>query len=168
MKSDREVGLMRRERAKGVKQEVAAARSGMSVRTLRKYERLGTLPTQLSLPRDWRTRSNPFAEDWAWIVEELKRDAALQAKTLFELLAEGNPGHYQAGQLRTLQRHIAAWRHEHGPQREVMFQQIWRPAEYVQSDFTRMEALGVTIAGVAFPHQVFHMVLPYSNWEAVS
>jgi hypothetical protein len=46
--------------------------------------------------------------------------------------------------------------------------QIWRPAEYVQSDFTHMDALGVTIAGEAFPHLVFHMVLPYSNWEAVN
>ena len=168
MKRDREVELMRRERAKGVNQEVAAARAGMSVRTLRKYERLGSLPTHLSLPRYWRTRADPFAEDWAWVVEELKRDAALQSKTLFEVLAERSPGRYQAGQVRTLQRRIAAWRREHGPELEVMFEQVWRPAEYVQSDFTHMDALGVRLAGEPFPHLLFHMVLPYSNWEAVN
>lgn len=168
MKRDREVELMRRERAKGANQEVAAARAGMSVRTLRKYERLGVVPTQLRLPRHWRTRTDPFAEDWIWVVEELERDAALQANTLFEVLTERAPGRYQAGQLRTLQRRIAGWRREHGPECEVMFEQIWRPAEYVQSDFTHMDVLGVTIAGEAFPHLVFHMVLPYSNWESVN
>ena len=41
-----EVLLMRRERAKGRTQEQAAARAGMSVRTLRRYERRGKLPSQ--------------------------------------------------------------------------------------------------------------------------
>jgi hypothetical protein len=31
-----------------------------------------------------------------------------------------------------------------------------------------MEDLGVTIAGVAFPHLVYHFVLTYSNVEAVN
>ncbi|MBV9324728.1 MAG: helix-turn-helix domain-containing protein, partial [Chloroflexi bacterium] len=39
MKRDSEVLLMRRERAKGRTQEQAAARAGMGVRTLRRYER---------------------------------------------------------------------------------------------------------------------------------
>jgi transcriptional regulator with XRE-family HTH domain len=46
MKRDSEVLLMRRERAKGRTQEQAAARAGMSVRTLRRYERRGKLPSQ--------------------------------------------------------------------------------------------------------------------------
>ena len=46
MKRDSEVMLMRRERAKGRTQEQAAARAGMSVRTLRRYERRGKLPSQ--------------------------------------------------------------------------------------------------------------------------
>jgi hypothetical protein len=45
MKRDSEVLLMRRERAKGRTQEQAAARAGMSVRTLRRYERRGKLPS---------------------------------------------------------------------------------------------------------------------------
>jgi hypothetical protein len=167
MKRDREVVLMRRERAKGVSQEVAAARSAMSVRTLRKYERSGKLPSELKAVRHWRTRTNPFTADWGWIEAELERDGALQAKTLFGVLCERHPGRYQAGQLRTLQRHINVWRHRHRPQREVMFEQNQRPGEYMQCDFTRMASLGVTIGGEAFTHLLFHMVLPYSNVEAV-
>ncbi len=44
MKTDAEVRLMMRERAKGKTQEQAAARAGMSVRTARQYERRGQLP----------------------------------------------------------------------------------------------------------------------------
>jgi hypothetical protein len=41
MKRDSEVLLMRRERAKGRTQEQAAARDGMSLRPIRRYERRG-------------------------------------------------------------------------------------------------------------------------------
>ena len=101
MKNDREVRLMRRERAKGRNQEVAAARTGMSVRTLRKYERAGKLPSQVKQPHTWQTRANPFIHDWPWVVGELERDPALQANTLFEVLQEQHPGRYVPGQLRT-------------------------------------------------------------------
>ena len=36
-----------------------------------------------------------------------------------------------------------------------------------QSDFTHMAALGVTLGGVPFPHLLFHLVLSYSNVEAI-
>ncbi len=45
MKTDAEVLLMKRQRAKGTTQELAAARTGMSVRTIRNYERSGKLPS---------------------------------------------------------------------------------------------------------------------------
>jgi len=48
-----------------------------------------------------------------------------------------------------------------------MFAQQHTPGERAQSDFTHMEDLGVTIAGEVFPHMVFHLVLTYSNVEAV-
>src|SRR6185437_3642793 len=117
MKTDAEVLLMKRERAKGKTQEQAAARAGMSVRTVRKYERQGQLPSQLRPPRTYPTRRNPFADDWPWIQAQLERDAAVQATILFTLLCEQHPGRYQASQVRTLQRHIAAWRAQHGPAR---------------------------------------------------
>jgi hypothetical protein len=167
VKSDGEVLLMRRERAKGRTQEQAAARAGMSVRTARAYERRGQLPSQLTRPRRYRTRPNPFAEDWSWIVAHLERDRALQATTLFALLEARQPGRYRAGQLRTLQRQIAAWRVQHGPEREVFFPQVHEPGLMAQSDFTHMTDLGVTLAGVPFEHLVFHLVLSYSNVEAI-
>ena len=158
---------MRRERANGRTQEQAAARAGMSVRTARTYERLGQLPSQLKQPRRYRTRPDPFAADWPWVVKQLERDEALQATTLFALLRTLNPGRYQAGQVRTFQEHIATWRAQHGPTREVMFPQIHRPGVDAQSDFTHMESLGITLGGVPFPHLVFHLVLSYSNIEAI-
>jgi transcriptional regulator with XRE-family HTH domain len=167
MKTDAEVLLMKRERAKGRTQEQAAARAGMSVRTARQYEQRGRLPSQLKPPRTYQTRPNPFAADWPWIQAQLERDAALQATTLFTLLGEQHPGRYQAIQLRTLQRHIAAWRAQHGPEREVIFPQVHRPGQAAQSDFTHMTDLGITLGGVLFPHLLFHLVLTYSNMEAV-
>jgi hypothetical protein len=167
MKTDREVRRMREARAKGKTQEQAAAHAGMSVRTARKYERLGQLPSQVKPPRRHRTRPDPFAEDWSWLTAQLERDPALQATTLFALLTERHPGRYQAGQVRTLQRHIAAWRAQHGPEQEVIFPQVHQPAVRAESDFTHMSDLGVTLDGVPFPHLVFHLVLTYSNVEAI-
>jgi hypothetical protein len=43
-----------------------------------------------------------------------------------------------------------------------MFQQQHVPGRMAQSDFTVMNALGVTIDHVAFPHLVYHLVLTYS------
>jgi hypothetical protein len=168
MKKDAEVHLLFRERQKGRTQAVAAARAGMSERTARKYEHAGQLPSTLKRPRRHRTRPNPFAEDWPWIVQQLERDSALQATTLFALLEAQHPGRYRAGQVRTLQRHIATWRALHGPAREVMFAQEHTPGEMAQSDFTHMSDVGITLGGVPFPHVLFHLVLTYSNVEAVS
>lgn len=167
MKRDAEVLVLRRERGKGKTQEQAAARAGMSVRTAQRYEAAGKLPSELKKPRSYRTRKNPFAEDWPWIREQLESDSALQANTLFELLCERKPERYQEGQLRTLQRQIALWRLEEGPEREVMFPQVHKPGQMAQSDFTSMSRLGVTIGGIPFPHLLYHLAFTYSNVESV-
>lgn len=167
MKTDAEVRRMVKERATGKTQEQVAARTGMSVRTLRTYERAGKLPSQLRQPRTYQTRPNPFADAWPWITGQLSRDPALQATTLFALLCERHPGRYPAIQLRTLQRHVAAWRAQHGPEQEVFFPQVHQPGVAAQSDFTHMTDLGITLAGLPFPHLLFHLVLTYSNVEAV-
>jgi hypothetical protein len=163
MKTDQEVLLMRRERAKGKTQEQAAARAQMSVRTARSYQRRAKPPSQLKQPRTHRTRPNPFAGDWPWVVQLLERDPALQAKTLFAELCHLHPERYQPAQLRTLQRHIAAWRAQEGPAREVVFEQIHHPGLIGQSDFTHMDDLGITLGGVPFLHLLYHFVLTFSN-----
>lgn len=160
--------LYRKERAKGTTQKVASARAGMSERTARKYEQAGKLPSQMKRPHTWRTRENPFEEDWPWVVEQLERDPAFQGTTLFALLCARHPNRYRSTQVRTLQRHIATWRALHGPCQEVIFEQVHTPGERAQSDFTHMEDLRITIAGEPFPHLVYHLVLTYSNTEAVS
>ena len=159
---------MQQERRKGASQAVAAARAGMSERTARKYERLGKLPSQIKEARRHRTRPDPFAQDWPWVEQELERDPALQGVTLFGELCRQHPGRYQEGQMRTLQRHIQEWRALHGPDQEVMFAQRHEPGEAAQSDFTHMDDLKVTVAGAPFPHMVFHLVLTYSNAEAIT
>jgi hypothetical protein len=168
VKKDTEVRLYMQERKKGITQRVAAARAGIGERTARKYERAAALPSQLKRSHDWRTRPNPFEEDWEWVVSQLERDPALQGSTLFSLLCERHPERYQPTQVRTLQRHIAHWRALHGSEREVIFEQQHLPGERAQSDFTHMEDLRVTIAGEPFPHMVYHLVLTYSNTEAAS
>lgn len=109
------------ERRKGLSQRLAAARAGISERTARKYERAGKLPSELKRPHDWSIRKNPFEQDWEWVVEQLKRDPALQATTLFALLCEQHPGRYRPTQVRTLQRHIARWKAVYGPEQDVIF-----------------------------------------------
>jgi transcriptional regulator with XRE-family HTH domain len=167
MKTDDEVRLLFRERKKGRTQEQAAARAGMSVRTARKYEISGELPSSLQQPRAYRTRQDPFEADWPWVRTELERDAALQAKTLFGLLCLDHPGRYQEGQIRTLQRRIEQWRALHGPERDVIFEQVHEPGRMAQSDFTDMDELGITIGGSVFRHLLYHVVLTYSNHEAI-
>jgi hypothetical protein len=44
---------------------------------------------------------------------------------------------------------------------------VHQPGEAAQSDFTHMTALAITLGGSTFPHLVFHLVLTYSNVEAV-
>lgn len=166
MKTDAEVHLMLRERHKGKTQEQAAARAGMHPNTARKYTRAGKLPSQLKQPRTYRTRSDPFADDWPWVQAHLERDSAVQAHTLFALLCDQHPDRYQEGQLRTLQRRVALWRAQQGPEKEVMFAQIHHPGQRAQSDFTHMTDLAITLAGQPFPHLLYHLVLTYSNIES--
>lgn len=168
VKKDTEIRLYLQERKKGMTQRVAAARAGIGERTARTYERAAALPSQLKRLHDWKTRNDPFEEDWPWVVSQVERDPALQGSTLFALLCERHPDRYRPTQVRTLQRHIQQWRVLHGPDREVMFAQEHIAGERGQSDFTHMEDVGVTIADVPFPPMVHHFVLTYSNVEAIS
>ena len=92
----------------------------------------------------------------------------LEAKTLFDYLRREDPERFPSGQLRTLQRRLKQWRALEGPAKEVMFEQIHRPGQLSQSDFTHMGSLGVTIGGERFDHLLYHFVLTYSDWEAGS
>ncbi len=144
-----------------------AAKAGMDVKTARKYLAAGRLPSQMKIPRDWRTRQDPFAGFWPEVEALVKEAPGLQARTVFEELQRRHPGKFADGQLRTLQRRIQVWRGLHGPDQEVYFPQTHHPGRIGQSDFTWMNSLDVTIAGQLFPHLLYHFVLTYSNWEYV-
>ena len=143
----------------------AAMKAGMHRETARKYVATGKLPSELTQPRDWRTRTDSFEEHWPEVEAKLRETPALEAKTLFGLLQEQHPGRYEDGQLRTLQRHVKRWRAAHGPEREVVLAQQHRPGEAAQTDFTHATELAVTIAGQLFVHMLCVLVLPYSNWQ---
>jgi Mu transposase-like protein len=144
---------------------LAAARAGMDRKTARKYMKEGKFPSELEQERTWRTREDPFEEEWVSLAERLKEAPELEAKTLFEELCTREPGRYKPGQLRTLQRRVREWRAQQGPERLVFFAQEHRPGEAMQTDFTWASELEVTVGGQPFAHLLCHPVLPYSNWE---
>lgn len=144
---------------------LAALRAGMDRKTARKYVRSGKLPSELRAPHNWRTREDPFTEDWPGLAAILEEAPELEAGALFDHLVARKPDTYAPGQLRTLQRRVREWRAQWGPEREVFFPQAHRPGEAIQTDFTHSAELGVTIGGEPFAHQLCHSVLPYSNWE---
>jgi hypothetical protein len=154
-----------REREKGRTQEQAAASANLrSRKTVAKYEWLGKLPSDVSQPRGYRTRADPFAADWAMVEAMLESAPSLEARTLFEWLCEQDPERYQPGQLRTFQRRVRMWRALHQEQVAVL-EQVHRPGEVLETDGTWLNELRVSIQGQPFRHILIHSVLPYSNWE---
>lgn len=155
--------------AKKFSQEVAAAKAGMSLSTAKRYlKSKGKRRTKLPEERTWRTRTDPFADVWSELKGMLERDHGLEAQTLMDWLLESYPGKFLPGQVRTLRRRIHDWRVLEGPERkEVMFAQTILPGRQSQSDYTYCNELSVEIDGVAFPHMLFHFMLPYSRWEYV-
>ena len=163
--TDAQVRLAMKERSKGRSQEQAAVKANIKSRkTVAKYEHLGQLPSQLKQPRSYRTRQDPFEQDWSQLERMLQAAPELEATTLFEWLCDQHPGRYQENQLRTLQRRVADWRALH-QNRLAVLEQVHRPGEVLQSDGVWLTELGVTIAGEPFKHLLLHCVLPYSNWE---
>lgn len=153
--------------AEGKSVEAAAAAAGMSERSGYVWK-AGSLPSEVKKPRAWRTRKDPFEGVWASEVVpllEADADGVLDATTILELLRERHGDAHQAGQLRTLQRRMLAWRVLHGPEKDVKFEQVHVPGREGAFDFTDCRELGVTIAGVPFVHLLFQFMLSFSGWR---
>ena len=61
--------------------------------TARKYMHSGMLPAQLKQQHTWRTRKDPFAEDWDSTIKPLlELNPGLEGKTIFEYLQREKPG----------------------------------------------------------------------------
>jgi hypothetical protein len=168
MITDKQVRILMNQRRKGKSLRNSAAFTDISVNAARKYLRSGLLPSESISPHRWRTRPDPFADVADEITALLGNDPGLQAKTIFDHLQREHPGGFADGQLRSLQRQVKRWRAIYGPGKEVFFAQEHIPGELGASDFCHMTRLRVTIGGQPLEHLVYHFVLTYSNWEAIS
>jgi hypothetical protein len=168
MVTDRQVKRLWRALSSGKTLAQAADKANMDEKTARKYRQLGQLPSEVAPQRTWRTRTDPFAEVWAEVFEQLEEAPGLEATTLFRWLQTKYPGRFDDSQLRSFQRGVKRWRATAGPAKEVFFGQVHPPGRLCASDFTHMQGLGVTISGQPFDHLVYHFVLTYSNWESVT
>lgn len=144
---------------------VSAMRADVSRPTARKYLQEKQPPAELQAKHDWRTRTDPLEKVWPQAIELLQEAPELEAKALFDHLLEKQPQDLEARHLRTFQRRVKQWRLKHGPDKEVMFPQIWTPGLAMQLDWTNANELGVRINGKSYEHLLCHLVLPYSNWE---
>jgi hypothetical protein len=143
----------------------ASAKAGMDEKTARKYLKEAKLQSQMQKEHCWRTWKDSFENIWDDVRQMLELNPGLEAKTIFQFHQRTDPGKYQDGQLRTLQRQIKIWRATEGPPKEIFFPQEHQPGELSESDFTCMNSLGVTIGFKPFDHFIYHFVLTCSNWE---
>lgn len=141
----------------------------MHRKTAGRYLKRGQSPTEVKQERPPRARTqpDPLADVWPLALPFLRRSPDIQAKGLFvHLLEEHSEIAPEARQaLRTFQRKVKDWRRAHGPEKEVHFQQLHRPGEVMEFDWTHATVLNVTIGDRPFDHLLAHGVLPYSNAE---
>jgi hypothetical protein len=143
---------------------VAAAMAGFSRATGYRIEADPRLPSQKKEPRQ-RRRPDPVAHLWeAEILPLLKATPELRAIAVFDEMRRRHP-ELPEGVRRTIERRIRQWRALHGPEQDVMFAQAHPPGRMGLSDFTDMGALGVTIAGEALDHRLYHFRLAFSGFE---
>ncbi len=147
--------------------EVAAAKAGMAMNTARKYLRQKGKHPEIA-ERRGRHKNSVLDDIWEEISNLLSCSPGLESKTIMGWLVAREPNVYKWSQLRTLQRRVREWHLTEGPDKEIFFPQTKYPGKQSQSDYTNMNSLNITIDGKAFPHLLFHFILPYSRWETVS
>jgi len=143
---------------------IAAAKAGFSTATAYRIEADPRLPSQKKSPRG-RRRPDPLAGVWdSEIVPMLEAAPDIRAVAIFEEICRRAPS-LAPGVRRTLERRIVTWRALNGPERDVIFRQDHPVARMGLSDFTDMGGLGITIAGEAFAHRLYHFRLAFSGFE---
>ena len=143
---------------------IAGAKAGFSRATGYRIEDDPRLPSQKIAPRG-RRRPDPLAEVWdGEIVPILKSAPGIRAIAVLEEIRRRHP-EITLGIRRTLERRIRTWRALVGPERDVIFRQEHEPGRLGLSDFTDTSALGVTVAGVALGHRLYHFRLAFSGFE---
>ena len=144
---------------------MSALKSGMDRDTAAKYLNLKDPYHPPQVNQDWKTRKDGFSTVWPEVEAMLQTAPELQGKTLFEYFQPKYPDIFLDSKLRTFQRRIQQWRWLHGPGKAVCFEQVTIPGEVIQTDWTHMESLGITILKEAYPHLLCHSVMIHSNWQ---
>lgn len=143
---------------------IAAAKAGFSTATGYRISGDPGLPSQSDRHRG-RRRPDPLAAIFDDEIVPLLRSApGLRPIGIFEEMRRRHPD-LAPGIRRTMERRIRAWRAIHGPEQEIIFRQIHEPGRMGLSDFTDMADLGVSIAGVALDHRLYHFRLVWSGFE---
>jgi hypothetical protein len=142
----------------------AAAKASFSTAIGYRIENDPRLPSRKKAPRG-RRRPDPLASVWdSEIVPILKAAPGLRAIAVLEEIRRRHP-EISPGIRRTLERRIRGWRALAGPEQDVIFRQEHEPGRLGLSDFTDTSALGITIAGVALAHRLYHFRLAFSGFE---
>ena len=142
--------------------EVAAAKAGFSRAT--GYRLAADPPPAREKKPRGRRRPDPLADifDTA-VVPILEENPDIRPVGVFEAVMSRHP-ELDPGVRRTLERRIRTWRAEHGEEKDVIFRQKHEPGRQGLSDFTHMGALGVTVAGQALDHMLYHFRLAWSGF----
>ena len=144
--------------------EAAAAKAGFSTASAYRIEADPRLPSAKTEPRG-RRRPDPLAPYWdAEIVPILKAAPGIRVIGVLEELRRRHSD-LNPNIRRTLERRILAWRALHGPEQDVIFRQEHEPGRLGLSDFTDAGCLGVSIAGEALDHRLYHFRLVFSGFE---
>jgi transposase len=144
---------------------VSAMKADVHPQTARKYIQAAQPPAELQRKHDWRTRPDPLAAIWEPARQMLSQAPELEAKELFEYLRGIYGEQISDSALRSFQRRVLQWRLQHGPDKEVFFEQEHQPGKVMQLDWTNADELAVTVRGAPLDHLLCHSVLPYSNWS---
>jgi hypothetical protein len=164
MITSKQIEIYMESRKNELTQVTAAAKADISERTGRRIEhnehQLGK-----NKQRHWRTRKDPFGEDWKGFIEPLLLSGAYEATFILEELQKEYPGKYSVTILRTLQRRIKRWRALFGKDKEVMFRQKHEPGVLSIVDFTHPKEIQISINGEPFEHIFYHFRLPFSGYN---
>ena len=143
---------------------VAAAKASVSSATEYRITRDPRLLSMRQAPRG-RRRPDPLATVFeAEIVPMLEAAPGLRPIAIFEEIVRRHPD-LGTGIRRILEHRIRSWRAVHGEEQDVMFRQMHEPGRTELPDFTDMADFGITIAGVALDHRLYHFRLAYSGFE---
>ena len=141
---------------------LGGAAGGHDRKTARKYVRAGQLPSEMTGPRTWRTREDPFEEHWP----EVRRGSRTRRRSRRRRCSSWS------AQVRTATGRAAADAAAPGeavaggggPRRRSCSRSSTGRARRCRRT-SRGRASAVTIAGQVFLHLLCVLVLPYSNWQ---